>query len=49
MKVKEHEQMTTNERIEIQKEIYMSTDDNMTEQVYKPLKQFKKIQVMNII
>ena len=34
---KEHEQMTESERIEIQKEIFMSTDDNMTEQVYKPL------------
>ena len=34
---KEHEEMTENERIEIQKEIFMSTDDNVSEQVYKPL------------
>ena len=29
--------MTENDRIEIQKEIFMSTDDNVSEQVYKPL------------
>ena len=34
---KEHEEMTENERIEQQKEIFMYTDDNITEQVYKPL------------
>ena len=32
----EWEQMAANERIEKQKEIYMSTDDNVSEQVYKP-------------
>ena len=34
---KEHEEITENERIDIQKEIFMSTDDNVSEQVYKPL------------
>ena len=33
---KEHEETTENERIEIQKEIFMSSDDNVSEQVYKP-------------
>jgi hypothetical protein len=33
----EWEIMTANERIEMQKEIHMSSDDNITDQTYKPL------------
>ena len=33
----EWEQMSANERIEMQKEIHMFSDDNITEQTYKPL------------